>query len=86
MNDQCPSCGLVFSREEGYFSGSMYFGYLIGLGAVLAIAGVLYLTIARGWSATGVFALAALLFAPCIPATFRYARIVWIHLDRALEP
>lgn len=86
MNDACPSCGLSFSREEGYFTGSMYISYTIAVAGILLLAGLLHLTVAPRWPLTGLLGLASLLFAPLIPASFRYARILWIHIDRALEP
>lgn len=86
MNETCPSCGLRFSREEGYFIGSMYISYTLAVGGILILAGLLHLTVAPRWPLTGLLALGAVLFAPLVPASFRYARILWIHIDRALEP
>jgi hypothetical protein len=86
MNEKCPACGLAFSREEGYFMGSTYISYTIAVAAIFVIAGVLHVTVAPRWPLTRLLALASILFAPLIPATFRYARILWIHLDRRLEP
>jgi hypothetical protein len=86
MNETCPDCGLPFSREEGYFMGATYISYTIAVAAILAIAGVLHVTAAPRWPLTRLLALASILFAPLIPAAFRYARIFWIHLDRRLEP
>lgn len=38
MNDRCPTCGLHFNREPGYFLGAMYISYGLGL----AVIGVLW--------------------------------------------
>jgi uncharacterized protein (DUF983 family) len=27
MHARCPVCGLVFAREQGYFTGAMYLSY-----------------------------------------------------------
>ena len=85
MNDRCPSCGLAFSREPGYFSGAMYFSYLLGVGVIV----VLFLALSvvmRGSSFTRLLLVAGLLFVPLIPGVFRYSRILWIYFDRHFEP
>jgi len=86
MNQCCPSCGLRFSREEGYFTGAMYIGYALAVAGIAAIAGVLRLSVASAWTLTMVLGIASLLFTPLVPAAFRFARVLWIHVDRALEP
>jgi 4-hydroxybenzoate polyprenyltransferase len=77
---------MVFSREEGYFTGSMYISYTIAVTGILIVAGLLHLTVVPRWPLTWLLGLASIFFAPLVPASFRYARILWIHLDRALEP
>ncbi len=86
MNELCPSCGLPFSREEGYFTGAMYISYTLAVAGIAAIAALLYLTVASRWSLTAVLAAASVLFTPLVPASFRFARVLWIHIDRTLEP
>ena len=39
-----------------------------------------------GWPLEGVLVAAGLLFLPFVPAIFRYSRVIWMHLDRALDP
>jgi hypothetical protein len=86
MNETCPTCGLRFGREEGYFTGSMYISYTLAVAGILAIAGILHVTVAGRWPLTTTLLAATLLFVPWVPAAFRYARILWIHVDRSLEP
>jgi uncharacterized protein (DUF983 family) len=31
MHEQCPSCGLSFEREAGYFTGAMYLSYGVAI-------------------------------------------------------
>jgi hypothetical protein len=38
MNEQCPSCGLKFEREPGYFFGAMYFSYGLGVVMIFCLA------------------------------------------------
>ena len=86
MNESCPSCGLRFSREEGYFTGAMYISYTLAVAGIAAIAGLLRLTVASAWTLTMLLAIASLLFTPLVPTVFRLARVLWIHVDRTLEP
>jgi hypothetical protein len=86
MNEACPTCGIRFCREEGYFTGAMYISYTLAVAGIAAMAALLHLTVASGWALTPLLTVASILFAPFVPAAFRTARILWIHLDRALEP
>jgi uncharacterized protein (DUF983 family) len=84
MNARCPLCGLEFGREPGYFTGAMYVSYTL---AALLFGGLaLACWLATGWPLEGVLVAAGLLFLPFVPAIFRYSRVIWMHLDRALDP
>jgi uncharacterized protein (DUF983 family) len=85
MNDPCPVCGLLFQREEGYFLGSMYVSYVLSsaLLGTFFLAGTLLLP---GWSSLSVALLALVPFLPLVPAVFRYSRVFWIYLERAVDP
>lgn len=85
MNERCPSCGTPFSREPGYFSGAMYFSYLLAIGVILILFLILFV-ILRGWRFSRILIASGILFLPFIPAIFRYSRILWIHFDRYFEP
>ena len=83
MHDQCPVCGLRFEREPGYFTGAMYLSY--GL-AVLATAPV-WLTMAwLGRSLGEVLLVLGPLLLGGSPWLFRYARLLWLHLDHTFDP
>jgi hypothetical protein len=85
MNDTCPSCGLIFQREEGYFLGAMYVSY--GLSVVLI--GAAYWALTFAWPEIGIPAtmiLILLAYLPFVPAVFRYSRVIWIYFDRAICP
>jgi uncharacterized protein (DUF983 family) len=85
MNDPCPHCGLLFQREEGYFLGAMYVSY----GIATVILTVLFFTakaLLPGWDSIQVALLVMLLYLPLSPAVFRYSRVVWIYLDRVIDP
>ncbi len=85
MNERCPVCDLQFEREQGYFFGAMYFSYFLSIGvmALLTLLGsFLFPGVRLEWIALG----AVILFIPLVPVTFRYSRVLWIHLDRLVSP
>jgi uncharacterized protein (DUF983 family) len=85
MNDPCPACGLIFQREEGYFLGAMYVSY--GISTVILTA--LFFSakaLLPGWDSIQVALLVILPYLPLSPAVFRYSRVVWIYLDRVIDP
>jgi uncharacterized protein (DUF983 family) len=85
MNETCPACGLRFSRETGYFLGSMYFSYAIGIPLILIFTFAAYLAF-PGWRLYQQCLLGWLLFLPLAPWVYRYSRAMWIHFDRYFDP
>jgi hypothetical protein len=85
MTPRCDVCGLRFEREAGYFTGAMYVSYVLALPIFVAVFTVTW-RIAPGLRFETVLAIAALLFLPFVPFVFRYSRIVWIHVDRTIDP
>ena len=84
MHQQCPSCGLRFEREEGYFLGAMYIGYLLGLVLIGVFALVLWAAVHLNLYRS--FVWSSVLFLPfVVPLTF-LARVLWIYLDQAIDP
>jgi hypothetical protein len=83
MRTVCPECGLAFDRGQGYFIGAMYYSYAIsiGVGLPVAVAGWL-----AGWGTgtIGIAATAAIVVAA--PLSFRYSRVLWLHMDQAFDP
>jgi uncharacterized protein DUF983 len=81
MNPTCPVCGHRFEREPGFFQGAMYVSY--GLGTVylglLAIAANVFLVSRIGILPTVAGVVAVHL--ACVPAVFRYSRVIWAHLN-----
>lgn len=85
MNERCPVCGLLLMRATGYFTGAMYFSYGLGIPCILALTGLLTL-LKPTWPLWGRILTAWVLFLPLVPVLFRLSRVLWIHLDRALDP
>jgi uncharacterized protein (DUF983 family) len=86
MNETCPSCGLRFEREPGYFVGAMYVSYALAVLIVGALTAVLWLLLLPGWPMSRVVLPAVAAFLPLVPVVFRWSRIIWIHFDRSIDP
>ena len=83
MNETCPVCHVKFEREDGYFMMSVFIGYVIGTFITLPICLILYLVNAPfAWYF--IFTIGAILL--LLPLIFRYARLIWLHIDEVLDP
>ena len=84
MYETCPSCGLRFEREPGYFVGAMYVNY--GLTVLLVIPGHFILDALVPLSLTTHLVLwsSAAIILPL--AMFRHARSLWLTLDFTFDP
>jgi hypothetical protein len=84
MHELCTKCGLKFEREQGYFLGAMYISYGLALLTIVAIALLLWAFTA--WSMQKITLWAILLFLPLAPALTLFSRVLWIYLDRTIDP
>jgi hypothetical protein len=81
MNDPCPTCGLVFEREAGYFLGAMYISYGIAAG-ILGVSYYIAASLFPNWNGIAIAAVALVPYPPLIPIVFRYSRVLWVYFDR----
>ncbi|MGQ0794523.1 MAG: DUF983 domain-containing protein [Deltaproteobacteria bacterium] len=86
MNEPCPVCGLQFGREGGYFTGAMFISYTLAVPILGAIILILWYGMFPHWRFSWIISLSSALFLPFVPAVFRYSRIIWIHVDRYIDP
>jgi len=84
MHERCPVCDLKFEREEGYFLGAMYISYGIGVAMICAFATLLWLL--TRWSLQKVVLGGIVLFIPFAPGITLFSRVLWIYLDRSVDP
>lgn len=84
MHECCPSCGLKFEREQGYFLGAMYISYALALMVIILLAAALWFTLR--WPLQKTVTWAVVLFLPLAPSLTLLARVLWIYLDRAVDP
>jgi uncharacterized protein (DUF983 family) len=83
MNERCPVCAIRFEREPGYFLMAMFVGYMLGLGALAPVALALYFSQASPQAYIIAFGLTLAVVSPLV---FRYARVIWMHIDELLDP
>ncbi|MEQ8762752.1 MAG: DUF983 domain-containing protein [Planctomycetota bacterium] len=82
-HDTCPTCGLSYQREPGYFLGAMYFSYGFG---VAIVAPITWYLIERDTDLTTIAIANATALILTSPLLFRYARILWLHFDQLFHP
>jgi ABC-2 type transport system ATP-binding protein len=84
MHPECPTCGLKFEREQGYFLGAIYINYAATVACMLVGFFVLDYFVNLSltsqiivWSSFGVF----------FPMLFyRYSKVLWLCLDYLFSP
>ena len=81
MNQSCPVCGHRFEREPGYFLGAMYASYFISIPTLVLLTVLLKWLVLQSWEWQWVALLAEVPFLLLVPTLFRYARMIWLHLD-----
>lgn len=80
----CPVCDLKFDREPGYFLGAMYVSYLLSIPPVLALVFLLWRL--AGWSFGAAVFGAFVAYLPFVPFMVRLSRVIWIYIDRSVDP
>lgn len=84
MQECCQNCGLKFEREQGYFLGAMYISYVLALLTIVVLGFLLWAS--TPWSLRKITLWAVLLFLPLAPTLTLFSRVLWIYLDRAIDP
>jgi uncharacterized protein (DUF983 family) len=84
MNARCSICGLPFLREAGYFLGAMYVSYGLGVLTILPVG--LILAIVLEWPLWVVIPLVILQTVLSMPLFLRFSRVIWLHVDQAIDP
>lgn len=83
MHDACAGCGLPFTREQGFYLGSIYINY----GVTVIVTGGLYGLLVAGFGTSHETALAVcLVVAVALPVLFfRHARSFLLALDGSVN-
>ena len=87
MNPACPVCVHRFERESGFFQGAMYVSYGIGIAYLGALGLVANAIVVPRYGVTAGVAGVVFVHLACIPAVFRYSRVIWAHVNaRTIRP
>jgi uncharacterized protein (DUF983 family) len=83
MYKHCPSCGLKYERETGYFYGAMYVSY----GLQVAVFASLFALNTIWWHLQSSLIIAVIICSvvSVFPITFRTSRIMWVALFTKYE-
>lgn len=83
MHDSCAGCGASFSREPGFYLGSIYLNY----GVTVIVTGAIYAVLAGGFGVSPEVTLAAcLVVAVVLPVVFfRHARSFLLAIDGSVN-
>ena len=84
LHERCPSCGLKFEREQGYFLGAMYFSYAIGVAAISILSLIVWAIL--NWDLPESVGTGFLLFLPAAPVVTFFSRVLWIYFDQSIDP
>ena len=84
LNEECAYCEESFTREPGFYIGSMYVSYAlsVALMVVFFVGFVLILGLEMEYVLIGLVVAYVLL----IPVMFRLARLIWINIFVKYDP
>jgi uncharacterized protein (DUF983 family) len=84
MHERCPSCGVKFEREPGFFLGSIYINY--GLTSLIVAIAYPLLLFKYHYPKQSLL-IAGLIFVLIFPVLlFRHSRSLWIGFDQWRDP
>lgn len=87
LRERCPTCGVSFEREDGYFLGAYALNLIVaeslGLGVALYL---IFATPISGWDLLWQEAIAVALAVGFPLLFFPFSRTVWIALDLLVDP
>jgi uncharacterized protein (DUF983 family) len=87
LRDSCPTCGVQFEREEGYFLGAYALNLVVS--EILALGLAMFLIFRTGFSEadlTWQLAVAVALTIAFPLLFFPYSRTLWIAMDLTFHP
>ena len=81
MNATCPICGHRFEREQGFFQGAMYVSWVMSVTYLAFLAVLAQTLLVPRVGIVASVAIVVVIHVLCIPAAFRYSRVIWAHLN-----
>lgn len=79
MHEFCPTCGLRFEIEPGFFWGAMYVSYALTTGIMLVTCGILLLGFNDPDFWVYVVSITGIVLVT-LPWIFRYSRVLMLYL------
>jgi uncharacterized protein (DUF983 family) len=79
--DHCPVCRYRYQREEGYFLGAMYASYFLSIPLLGILTLLVHWLLLPNWRWEFAVLAACLPYLFLMPFVFRYARVIWLHVD-----
>ena len=79
-NDNCPECDVKFEQETGFYWSAMYISYGLSTGLVLFIGLLMVVYDIPLFKEIKYFAILIGIFLIQVPFSFRYSRMMAIHL------
>jgi hypothetical protein len=88
MRDRCPTCGLHFERDEGFFLGAWVMNYAIASGVVAVVLTVVIAVLASDPHANLVPIIAVGgVAAVVVPIVFYpWSRTIWVAIELIMRP
>lgn len=88
MKDRCPTCGLLFEREPGFFVGAYVINFAITEGLLLALVmGFVFWKNANPDAGVGGPVVAAIVIGVVAPIAFYpFSRTIWSAIDIGMTP
>lgn len=78
MHEHCPSCGLKYSKEPGFYYGAMYVNYALGVALFVTLwvsFNLFFPNVSTGWQ------IGIIIFFTVILTPYLYAlsKIIWAN-------
>lgn len=84
MPDHCPSCGLKYNAEPGFYTGAMYVSYAFNIGLFIVSFFALYIGLKLDVLVfLMIYGISVLFLSPLI---FRYSRTLFLYLFYDYKP
>jgi uncharacterized protein (DUF983 family) len=84
VKHHCPNCGLIFQREQGYFTGALYVNIAVAEGSVL-LAFLICMIIGVS-NIDRMFTILIAISAVAPLAFFLHSRSFWLCFDYLVDP
>ncbi len=84
MPESCPTCGLRYEIEVGFYWGAMYISYGLSVG-IIVLVGVLLYYVAHDPPTWVYLTVVTSIILISTPFLFRYARVLMLYLFGSVE-